>query len=132
MEGATDLSELLGSGPVQNPSLPQSTTFAPIVSGGGDPFISPVSTQGAPRTSTLSQIQTFHSIRHAVRGLMGYFGFFLAAMIISLSTPRSMILQYIPNTYTSGGVPSYMGAAILGGVAVAIAYIWGTLTSALI
>jgi len=53
-------------------------------------------------------------------------------MIISLSTPRSLILQYIPNTYTAGGVPSYMGAAILAGVAVAIAYVAGTLFSALI
>ena len=39
-DGATDLSDLLGgSSPVQNPSLPQSTTFAPIVTGGVDPFI---------------------------------------------------------------------------------------------
>jgi len=61
-----------------------------------------------------------------------YFGFFLAVMIVSLSTPRSLILQYIPNTYTSGGVPSYMGAAILAAVAVAIAYVVGTLGSSLI
>jgi hypothetical protein len=67
-----------------------------------------------------------------MKNLMTYFGFFLAAMIISLSTPRSLILQYIPNTYTSGGVPSYMGAAILAGVAVAIAYVVGTLGSSLI
>ena len=132
MEGATDLSELLGSSPVQNPSLPQSTTFSPIVTGGGDPFISPVSTSGAPKTTTLWQIQTFHTIRYAVKNVMVYFGFFLAAIIISLSTPRSLILQYIPHTYTSGGVPSYMGAAILGGVAVAIAYVFSTLTNALI
>jgi len=131
MEGATDLSELLGSGPVQNPSLPQSTTFAPIVTGGSDPFISPVSTQGAPKTSTLGQIQAFHTIRYAIKNVMVYFGFFLAAMIISMSTPRSLILQYIPNTYTAGGVPSYMGAAILAGVAVAIAYVVGTITSTL-
>jgi hypothetical protein len=66
-----------------------------------------------------------------MKNFMTYFGFFLAAVIISLSTPRAMILQYIPNTYTSGGVPSYMGAAILGGVAVAIAYVVGTLFGAL-
>lgn len=132
MEGATDLSELLGSAPVQNPSLPQSTTFSPIVTGGADPFISPVSTSGAPKTSTLGQIQTFHTVRYAVKNIMVYFGFFLAAILISLSTPRSIILQYIPNTYTAGGVPSYMGAAILGGVAVAVAYVFSTLTNALI
>jgi len=131
MEGATDLSELLGSSPVQNPSLPQSTTFSPIVTGGGDPFISPVSTQGAPKTTTLSQIQTFNTLRYSLKNLLVYIAFFVGAFVISLSTPRSLILQYIPNTYTSGGVPSYMGAAILAAVAVAIGYVVGTLTNAL-
>lgn len=135
-DGATDLSELLGSGsPVQNPTLPQSTTFAPIVTGGGDPFISPMNTSGTvgrTATSSESSDHTFARARYMVKNLMVYFGFFAAAMIISLSTPRSLILQYIPNTYTSGGVPSYMGAAILAGAAVAIAYVVGTLMSSII
>jgi hypothetical protein len=129
MEGATDLSELLGSGPVQNPSLPQSTTFAPMVTGGGDPFIAPMN---KPASVVHSNSHMFNTAKFAVKNLMTYFGFFLAAVLISLSTPRSLILQYIPNTYTSGGVPSYMGAAILGGVAVFVAYIVGTLGSSLI
>jgi hypothetical protein len=132
-DGATDLSELLGSGPVQNPSLPQSTTFAPIVTGGDNPFIMPTNTTvGKTATSSPSQEHMFHTARYALKNVMVYFGFFLAAMLISLSTPRSLILQYIPNTYTTGGVPSYMGAAILAGVAVSLAYVVGTLTSALI
>ena len=127
-DGATDLSDLLGSGPVQN--LPQSTTFAPIVTGGVDPFI----TQPAqkPAATLQSNAHMFGTIRYAFKNLVMYFGFFLAAMIVSLSTPRSLILQYIPNTYTAGGVPSYMGAAILAAVAVAIAYVVGTLGSALV
>lgn len=129
-DGATDLSDLLGSGPVQNPSLPQSTTFAPIVTGGVDPFISPQNTSFQKPVSQ-SQHQTFSTVRFAVKNFMVYFGFFAAAMLISLSTPRSMILQYIPNTYTAGGVPSYMGAAILAGVAVAVAYVLGTLFGSL-
>jgi len=132
-EGATDLADLLGGGPVQNPSLPQSTTFAPIVTGGGDPFINPVSTTvGRTATSSPSMEYKFNTVRYAIKNVMVYFGFFAAAMIISLSTPRSLILQYIPNTYTTGGVPSYMGAAILAGVAVAVAYVVGTLFSSLI
>lgn len=135
MEGATDLSDLLGSGPVQNPSLPQSTTFAPIVTGGTDPFVTNGFSDARPHkpAATLhSNSHMFSTVRYAVKNLVTYFGFFLAAMIISLSTPRSLILQYIPNTYTSGGVPSYMGAAILAGVAVAIAYVVGTLGASLI
>ena len=132
-DGATDLSELLGAGPVQNPQLPQSTTFSPIVTGGVDPFISPMNTTPhKPAMQVTNHHQTFNTVRYAVKNLMVYFGFFAAAMIISLSTPRSLILQYIPNTYTSGGVPSYMGAAVLAGVAVAIAYVVGTLFSALL
>jgi hypothetical protein len=132
--GATDLSALLGSGPVQNPSLPQSTTFAPMVTGGGDPFISPINTtpQQKPATTVYNHDATFNSIRYAIKNLMVYFGFFVAAVIISLSTPRSLLLQYIPHTYTSGGVVSYSGAAVLAGVAVAIAYVIGTLGSSLI
>ena len=130
-DGATDLSDLLGSGPVQN--LPQSTTFSPIVTGGGDPFISPVqSNNHRPAATIVNNNYMFSTIKHAFKNLVLYFGFFVAAMIVSLSTPRSLILQYIPNTYTSGGVPSYMGAAILAGVAVAIAYVVGTLGSTLV
>lgn len=128
-DGATDLSELLGSGPVQT-NLPQSTTFSPIVTGGITPFIDPQPSQAA--VSYKPQSHMFSSIRFAVKNFMVYFGFFAAALIISLSTPRSLILQYIPNTYTSGGVPSYMGAAILAGVAVLIAYVIGTLFGSLI
>lgn len=133
-DGATDLADLLGGGPVQNPSLPQSTTFAPIVTGGGDPFISPMNTSGGGRTATSSESNDhmFARARYMVKNLMVYVGFFAAAMLISLSTPRSLILQYIPNTYTSGGVPSYMGAGILAGVAVAVAYVLGTLMSVII
>lgn len=131
-DGATDLSDLLGSGPVQNPSLPQSTTFAPMVTGGGDPFIAPMNTIGKTATSSPSQEYNFTRIRYAAKNFMTYFGFFLAAIVISLSTPRSLILQYIPNTYTTGGVPSYMGAGILAAVAVAIAYVIGTLLSSII
>ena len=132
--GATDLSALLGGSPVQNPTLPQSTTFAPMVTGGGDPFISPINTtpQQKPASTVYSHDATFNSIRYAIKSLMLYFGFFVAAVIISLSTPRSLLLQYIPNTYTSGGVVSYSGAAVLGAVAVAIAYVVGTLGSSVI
>ena len=131
-DGATDLSDLLGGGPVQNPQLPQSTTFSPIVTGGVDPFISPMNTSSQkPAMNLTNHNQTFNTVRFAVKNLMVYFGFFAAAMIISLSTPRSLILQYIPNTYTAGGVPSYTGAAILAGVAVAIAYVVGTLFGSL-
>lgn len=133
MEGATDLSDLLGSGPVQNPTLPQSTTFAPIVTGGSTPFIDPVNTAAPRPTMTSPSLEyQFSKARGIAKSFMTYFGFFLGAILISLSVPRTMILQYIPNTYTVGGVPSYMGAGILAAVAVAVGYVVGTLFSSLI
>ena len=132
-DGATDLSELLGSGPVQNPTLPQSTTFSPVVTGGESPFIMPTNTSmGKTATSSPSNEHMFQSARYAVKNFMTYFGFFLAALLISLSTPRSLILQYIPNTYSTGGVPSYLGAGILAAVAVLIGYVVGTLFGSMI
>jgi hypothetical protein len=131
MEGATDLNELLGSGsPVQNPALPQSTTFAPMVTGGGDPFIAPMNTK--PASVVQSNAHMFNTAKQAVKNAATYFGFFVAAALISLATPRSLILQYIPNTYTSGGVPSYMGVGILAAVAVLVAYVVSSLFNLLI
>ena len=131
MEGATDLNDLLSGGPVQNPSLPQSTTFAPIVTGGIDPFIA-LSPSSNTNVKTVQQHQSFAYIKHAIRGLLTYFSFFIAAMIISLPVPRNMFLQYIPNMYTSGGVVSYMGAAVLGLIAISISYVLSTFFRAMI
>jgi hypothetical protein len=50
-----------------------------------------------------------------------YIAFFLAAAIISLSAPRHLLLQYVPNAFTGAGVVSYTGAAVLGGAAVVLA-----------
>ena len=47
-----------------------------------------------------------------------YIAFFLVAAIISLSAPRHLLLQYVPNAYTGAGVVSYTGAGVLGIAAV--------------
>lgn len=130
--GSTNLADLLGGGPVQNPSLPQSTTFAPMVTGGGDPFISPMPSNNNPPTTLKNNDAMFFAVRRSIKNAMGYVAFFLAAVIISLPVPRALFLQYIPSTYTSGGVVSYYGAGILGLIAVAITYVLGTLLSLLI
>lgn len=52
-----------------------------------------------------------------------YIAFFLAAVIISMSTPRNMLLQYVPNAYTGSGVVSWTGAGVLGVAAVVIAHV---------
>jgi hypothetical protein len=49
-----------------------------------------------------------------------YISLFLAAVLISLSTPRNLLLQYVPNAYTGAGVVSWTGAAVLGVAAVVL------------
>ena len=106
----TDLSELLGGNPVQSPS------FTPM--SGGDPFIA--QTQ-PPKTQDFSRQTSI--LRYSIHGLLSTIALFVAAFTISLSVPRTLLLQYIPNAYTSGGVVSYTGAAVLGGAAVVISYV---------
>jgi len=112
MESATDISELLGGNPVQSPS------FTPM--SGGDPFIAPLS---APKPPTQDFSKQVSILRYSVQGLLSTFSIFVSAFVISLSTPRTLLLQYIPNAYTSGGVVSYTGAAVLSGVAVVLSHI---------
>lgn len=113
MESATDLNDLLGSAPVQTQA------FAPMVTGGGDPFSNPVSAPSV-KTDYTPQLSV---LRYSIHGLLSTFAYFIAAFVISLSVPRTLLLQYIPNTYTTGGVVSYTGAAVLGGAAVIMSYI---------
>ena len=60
-----------------------------------------------------------------------YISIFLAGVIISLSTPRNLLLQYVPNAFTSGGVVSWTGAAVLGAAAVVITNILNNFLSGL-
>lgn len=117
MEDSTPLDSILPApqGPQSLPPQIPQNTFAPVNS--------PIPVSYAPNLPVL---------KYAFRNLMQYIAFFLAAVFISLSTPRSLLLQHIPNTYTSGGVPSWTGAAVLGGAAVAVSYVLSTLFGALV
>jgi len=68
---------------------------------------------------------TFKPSLPAVSYMLGnaslYVSFFLAEDIISLSLPRNLLLQYVPNAFTSGGVVSFVGAGVLGLAAVVLA-----------
>lgn len=109
---STDLSEILGGGqPVQQ--------FAPMVTG-GDPFIAPMKPAITKPQDFTPQLSI---LRYSIQGLLQYFAYFLAVVIVSLSTPRTLILQYIPHSYTSGGVVSYTGAAVLGSAALIITFV---------
>jgi hypothetical protein len=113
MEGATDLSELLGGAPVQSPA------FAPMVTA-GDPFISPVKPQVKQDYS-----QQFSVLRGSFRSLLTYVAFFLSATMMSLSKPRELLLPYIPipSIYGEGGILTWTGAGVVGALATVFAYV---------
>jgi hypothetical protein len=117
--GATDLGDLLGGAPVQAPA------FAPMV-GGGDPFINPLPPATASKVPDYSQ--QFSILRGSVRSLLTYIGFFLAALTFSLSKPRELLLPYIPipSIYGEGGILTWTGAAVIGGLTTILAYILNT------
>jgi hypothetical protein len=124
--GATNLDDLLGSGPVQAPA------FAPMV-GGGDPFITPLP-PAQVQTKAPDYSQQFSILRGSMRNIMTYFGFFLAALTFSLSKPRELLLPYIPipSIYGEGGVLTWTGAAVIGGLTTILAFIFNTVLSTLI
>lgn len=117
MDDATSLDALLPS-----PQGPQSA-----------PPLMPLPSMASPGHSGMAP--TFKPSLPAMRFIFSnttiYVAFFIAAVVISLSTPRNLLLQYVPNAYTSGGVVSWTGAAVLGVAAVVIAQFLGNFLSGL-
>lgn len=110
MDDATSLDALLNA----TPQGPQS-----------QPPVIPMPSIPAPGYSGMAP--TFKPSLPAMRWMASsaslYIAFFLAAVIISMSTPRNLLLQYVPNAYTGSGVVSWTGAGVLGVAAVVIAHI---------
>jgi hypothetical protein len=108
MEGSTSLDALLPSpqGPQSAPPVyPESATPSPSTTGFAPTF-----------KPTLPQMGFMF------RNLQLYVSFFVATFVLSLATPRNLMLQYIPSAYTSNGVVSYQGAAALGAASVVLAH----------
>ena len=61
-----------------------------------------------------------------------YIAIFLAGAVISLSAVRSLLLQYIPNSYTAGGVLSWSGAAAMGVACVVLVNFFNTFLSGIL
>jgi hypothetical protein len=107
MEGATSLDALLPS-----PQGPQSAP--PVYPESGSP--------PSMQTPVPSFKPTLPAMAFMFRNLQLYVSFFVATFVLSLATPRNLLLQYIPSAYTGNGVVSYQGAAVLGGAAVVLSH----------
>ena len=82
----------------------------------------------ATATKVPDYSQQFSILRGSVRNLLTYVGFFLAALTFSLSKPRELLLPYIPipSIYGEGGILTWTGAAVIGGLTTVLAYILNT------
>lgn len=100
MDDATSLDALLPS-----PQGPQS-----------QPPIVPMPSIATPGHSAMAPTfkPSLPALRFIASNTVMYIAIFLAGAIVSMSTPRTLLLQYVPNAYTSGGVVSWTGAAVLG------------------
>jgi hypothetical protein len=109
MDDSTSLDALLPS-----PQGPQSV-----------PPVIPQPSMASPGHSPMSPSfkPSLPAMRFMLINTTTYISFFIAAFLISLSTPRNLLLQYVPNAYTSGGVASYTGAGVLALAAVVIAHL---------
>lgn len=118
MDDATSLDALLPS-----PQGPQS-----------QPPVIPMPSIPSPGHSAMAP--TFKPSLPAMRFIFAnttlYIAVFLAGVIISLSASRNLLLQYIPNAYTSGGVVSWTGAAVLGAASVIITHLLNNFLSGLL
>lgn len=109
MDDSTPLDALLPS--------PQGPQSAP-------PMMPVLSNPMAPQSSMAPSFKpTLPAMRWMASSASLYIAFFVAAAIISLSTPRNLLLQYVPNAYTGSGVVSWTGAGVLGVSAVVIAHL---------
>ena len=110
MDDSTSLDALLNA----NPQGPQS-----------QPPMIPMPSMPNPGHSAMAPSfkPSLPAMRWMASSATMYIAFFLAAVIVSLSTPRNMLLQYVPNAYTGSGVVSLTGAGVLGVAAVVIAHL---------
>ena len=109
MDDSTPLDALLPS--------PQGPQSAP-------PLMPVLSNPMAPSSGMAPSFKpTMPAMRWMASSASLYIAFFVAAAIVSLSTPRNLLLQYVPNAYTGSGVVSWTGAGVLGVAAVVIAHL---------
>lgn len=104
-----------GGAPQSAPPLPSSTTYTPVVTPGTMQY-------SAPQMSASSMPPTPY-VKHILRSIVQYFAVFLAGMILSMPSIQSLGLRYVNVAYTSGGILSLSGAAIVGAAIMVLSYI---------
>jgi len=111
---ATPLESLPPTGGAQQPGLPAATTYPQMITPG---------TQSAIYTPPPQQQVPPVAVKSVLKNILGYVAIFVAVFILSMTPVQSLLLRYIPNAYSSSGVVSLTGAAVLGASAVFLVYV---------
>lgn len=115
---ATPLDALLpppGGAPQNAPPLPAATTYTPMVTPGTMQYTTPT-------PSAVGAAAPTPYVKYVLRSIVQYVSVFLAAFLLNLSQVQSLGLRYVPGAYTSGGVLSLTGAAVVAGATVVLSY----------
>ena len=123
--------------PLLHKTMDDSTPLDALLSSSGPQSQSPmIPMPSIPTPGHSGMAPTFKPSLPAMRFIFSnttmYIAIFLAGAIISLSTPRNLMLQYVPSAYTSGGVVSWTGAAVLGAACVVLTNLLNNFLSGLL
>lgn len=124
---ATPLDQLMPPGGSQQPSmsLPASTTYPQMITPGTSNAIVSPPHPGGPQMHPMA-------VKSVLKNILGYVAIFGAVFVISLTPVQSLVLRYIPGSYSGSGVVSLTGAAVLGAIGVVLVYIFQVLMNPLV
>jgi uncharacterized integral membrane protein len=122
----TPLDQLIPAGGAQQPalSLPASTTYPQMVTPG---TTSAIYTPPPPAPASNPIV-----VKSVLKNILMYVSIFLSVVIISMTNVQSMVLRYVPGSYSGSGVVSLTGAGVLGALGVFLVYVIQVLLAPLI
>lgn len=122
----TPLDQLIPAGGAQQPamSLPASTTYPQMVTPG---TTSAIYTPPPPSPASSPLV-----VKSILKNILMYVSIFLSIVVISMTNVQSLVLRYVPGSYSSSGVVSLTGAGVLGALGVFLVYVIQVLLAPLV
>lgn len=124
---ATPIDQLIAPGGAQQPamSLPAATTYPQMITPGTSSAIYTPPMPTAPPASPVV-------VRSVLKNILMYVSIFVAVVIVSMTAVQSMVLRYVPGSYSGSGVVSLTGAGVLGALGVFLVYVLQVLLAPMI
>ena len=113
----TPIDQLIPAGGAQQPamSLPAATTYPQMITPGTS---SAIYTPPPPMAPTNPLV-----VKSALKNILTYVAIFIAIVIVSMTNVQSMVLRYVPGSYSGSGVVSLTGAGVLAALGIFLVYV---------